>query len=166
MRHLSISYKVLFVMLIMVSVVCTVVVGLLLKQSASQETELNQALFARDVTRYHQITSLLGDRLSVWVESLKHQSEGATLTEAQLLERLKRSGDFLLLQWDVSSVWLIDHQGEVTFSDGVVLPDALQPMVAQTLQQGRPQQGVHCQTYCEMVVSTPVMLPGGRPMRW
>ena len=155
MRHLSISYKVLFVMLIMVSVVCTVVVGLLLKQSASQETELNQTLFARDVTRYHQITSLLGDRLSVWVESLKHQSEGATLTEAQLLERLKRSGDFLLLQWDVSSVWLIDHQGEVTFSDGVVLPDTLRPMVAQTLQQGRPQQGVHCQTY-----------PAGRPMRW
>ncbi|MEC8228572.1 MAG: EAL domain-containing protein [Pseudomonadota bacterium] len=162
MRHLSISYKVLFVMLIMVSVVCTVVVGLLLKQSASQETELNQTLFARDVTRYHQITSLLGDRLSVWVESLKHQSEGATLTEAQLLERLKRSGDFLLLQWDVSSVWLIDHQGEVTFSDGVVLPDTLRPVVAQTLQQGRPQQGVLCQTYCEMVVSTPVMLTGGK----
>ncbi len=162
MRRLSISYKVLFVMLLMVSVVCTLVVGLLLKQSSTQENELNQSLFARDITRYHQISSLLGDRLSVWVESLKHQTQGAVLTEEQLLSRLKLSSDFLLLQWDVSSVWLINDQGKVRFSEGITLPDSLRPMVAQTLQQGRPQQGVYCRSYCEMVVSTPVMLPNGK----
>ncbi|TPV54767.1 EAL domain-containing protein [Aestuariibacter sp. GS-14] len=162
MRRLSISYKVLFVMLIMVSIVCTLVVGLLLKQSSSQEHEINQSLFARDVTRYHQLQSLLGDRLSVWVESLKHQGEGETLTEAQLQLQLQRSSDFLLLQWDVSSVWLINELGEVNFSEGMLLPDSLRPMVMQTLQQGRPQQGVYCGNFCEMVVSTPIMLAGGK----
>lgn len=137
--------------------VCSLVVGLLLYQAAKQEQQLNQALLSRDVTRYHQISSLLSERLSVWVESLKYINESAVDTQTELVDTLQRSMDFLLLQWDVNNVWVLNAQQEVVYRQGEILPDDVKPMVAKTLQEARPVNGLHCFNLCKQISSIPVL---------
>lgn len=157
-KTVSLSYKVLAIMLLLVMLVCSLVVSLLLYQAANQEQQLNQAILSRDVTRYHQLSTLLNERLSVWVEGLKHLNEAPLKDASELVETFKRAEDFLLLQWDVNNLWVINNQQQVIYQQGEVLPDDVFPMVQQTFAEARPVYGVHCHVTCEQVISIPVML--------
>lgn len=157
-KTVSLSYKVLAIMLLLVMFVCSLVVSLLLYQAANQEQQLNQATLSRDVTRYHQLSTLLNERLSVWIEGLKHLNEAPIKDATELVETFKRAEDFLLLQWDVNNLWVINNQQQVVYQQGEVLPDDVFPMVQQTFTEARPVFGVHCHVTCEQVISIPVML--------
>ncbi|MDC8831842.1 putative bifunctional diguanylate cyclase/phosphodiesterase [Alteromonas gilva] len=156
-KSVSLRYKVLIILLITVMTVCSVVVSLLLYQAAQQERQLNQALLSRDVTRYHQISSLLSERLTVWVESLKFVNETSIDTQSELVGALQRSADFLSLQWDVNNVWVVNGQQEVIYRQGEILPDAIRPMVSDTLRETRPVYGLHCRNLCMQVSSIPIL---------
>ena len=103
-KTVSLSYKVLAIMLLVIMLVCSLVVSLLLYQAANQEQQLNQAILSRDVTRYHQLSTLLNDRLSVWVEGLKYINDTPPRNTTELVDTFRRAEDFLLLQWDVSNL--------------------------------------------------------------
>ena len=109
-KTVSLSYKVLTIMLVVIMFVCSLVVGLLLYQAANQEQQLNQTILSRDVTRYHQFSTLLNERLSVWVEGLKYINDTPPRNTTELVDTFRRAEDFLLLQWDVSNLWVIDNQ--------------------------------------------------------
>ncbi|GGF76073.1 bifunctional diguanylate cyclase/phosphodiesterase [Alteromonas lipolytica] len=157
-RNVSLSYKVLAIMLLLVMFVCSLVMGLLLYQAANQERQLNQQLLARDITRYYQLSTLLNDRLSVWVEGLKHLHTSPALSNQELITTLQRAEDFLLLQWDVNNLWLIDAKQSIIYFQGENLPDEIKPIVAQTLKEARPFYEVHCRVICEQFVSVPLMV--------
>ena len=157
-KTVSLSYKVLAIMLLAIMFVCSLVVALLLYQSASQEQQLNQAILSRDVTRYHQLTTLLNDRLSVWVEGIRYINDTPPRNTTELVDTFRRAEDFLLLQWDVSNLWVIDNQQQLVYQQGEYLPDDILAMVEQTFVEARPIASVHCHVICEQIVSIPVMI--------
>lgn len=157
-RTVSLSYKVLAIMLLAIMFVCSLVVALLLYQAASQEQQLNQAILSRDVTRYHQLTTLLNDRLSVWVEGIRYINDTPPRNTTELIDTFRRAEDFLLLQWDVSNLWVIDNQQQLVYQQGEYLPDDILAMVEQTFAEARPIASVHCHVICEQIVSIPVMI--------
>ncbi len=157
-KNVSLSYKVLTIMLVVIMFVCSLVVGLLLYQAANQEQQLNQTILSRDVTRYHQFSTLLNERLSVWVEGLKYINDIPPGNTTELVDTFRRAEDFLLLQWDVNNIWILDNQQQLVYQQGEMLPDDVLEMVEQTLTEARPVAGVHCHVMCEQVVSIPVMI--------
>lgn len=146
------------ILLVMVVFVCSLVVSLLLYQSANQERQLNRALLSSDITRYYQLSALLNERLSVWVEGLKYIYSSPLKDEQQLIETLRRTNDFLLLQWDVDNLWVLNTDSKVVYSQGIVLPDEVLPIIRRTFDEVRPMHTVFCQVQCEQVISIPVML--------
>ena len=157
-KTVSLSYKVLTIMLVVIMFVCSLVVGLLLYQAANQEQQLNQTILSRDVTRYHQFSTLLNERLSVWVEGLKYINDTPPRNTTELVDTFRRAEDFLLLQWDVSNLWVIDNQQQLVYQQGEYLPDDVLAMVERTFAEARPIAGVHCHVMCEQIVSIPVMI--------
>lgn len=157
-RYLSLSYKVLFTLLVTAVFVSAIIVTTLLYQGAYQEQKMNQSLLSANVTRYLQLSSLLNERFSVWVESLIHISDEGRISESELVEILQRANDFLLLQWDVGGLWLLGPSEELIYTQtGPVRQESL-PLVKLSLVETRPMSDVYCNAVCEQLVSIPIKL--------
>ncbi len=99
----------------------------------------------------------LRDKLHVWLESFAdvvHLSEKDDFTE--LTEQLSLQFDALQLHHNVENMWLIDSKKNILYNSSST-PYYVLNSVNKTLDVQEPQQQLHCELYCEQLLTVPLL---------
>ena len=99
----------------------------------------------------------LREKLRVWLESFSdvvHLYEKTDFID--LTEQLSQQFDALQLHHNVENMWLIDSKKNILYNS-TVTPNYVLDSVNKTLDLQKPQHFLHCNAYCEQVLTVPLL---------
>jgi diguanylate cyclase (GGDEF)-like protein len=103
----------------------------------------------------------LREKLRVWLESFSdvvHLSEKNNFED--LTEELSQQFDALQLHHNVENMWLIDSKKNILFNS-TATPNYVIDSVNKTLDVQEPQNLLHCEAYCEQLLTVPLLNKSG-----
>lgn len=117
-------------------------------QTETLEQGQEQFKLRNDITR---------EKLRVWLESFADIVSLREQTDFKLLTKgLAQQFDALQLHYDVENLWLIDSQNNYLYSSAS-MPSYVQNDVIMALEKQEPQYQLHCQIYCEQLLTVPLL---------
>ena len=120
-----------------------------------------QEIRQQNQKQYWLLNELLRTRLESWVELFiqLHQKEAEEIQS--MADTLADKMDFLHLNWQVEHLWLADSDGEVVFSTQDSMPQYIQQMQRQVLDEQRSIENIHCEEQCVQALSLPILTSRG-----
>jgi len=109
----------------------------------------------QDQFKFHD--SMLRNQLRVWIESFSdviHLQDKNDFVD--LTNELSKQFDALQLHHNVEKMWLIDSKRKVLYSSSTT-PNYVLDSVNKTLDMQEPQHLLYCQTYCEQLLTVPLL---------
>ncbi|MGY8899878.1 MAG: putative bifunctional diguanylate cyclase/phosphodiesterase [Paraglaciecola sp.] len=120
-----------------------------------------QALHDKDLSQMHLIREMLSNRIELWFESFIHLHEDITNDPQATAEFLQSEFDYLQLNWQVNSLWLLDHQQGVIFANHEHVPDYVRTSVQRTLVNQSSVSNILCKQSCFQLISMPILSASG-----
>lgn len=122
-----------------------------------KQTEIRQ----QNQKQYALLNELFRNRLESWVELFVqiHQEEPEFLSA--MGNTLSMRYEFLLLNWNVDGVWLIDQDRSLIYGSRRLIPQYINSLSEKVFYQQRSMVVTHCEIECTQVLTIPILNRNG-----
>ncbi|MBU2979847.1 bifunctional diguanylate cyclase/phosphodiesterase [Alteromonas sp. C1M14] len=158
--RLSITTKLITVVIVMMLSVTVAIAVMLIAQSQSSIEQQHKDFQLKNQRQLGLMDQLLSDRLLVWVETFSRWGKTETLSQEQLVQALEESKDALNVSLQISDMWLFGANGSLLLGNTQNMPDFVPTMERETGNTMRPQDRFQCDTRCSRYISAPIMIAG------
>ena len=154
----SLTTKVMMVLLIMILSLCIAISSALIIQSNSNILRTHESTQQENLARLNLLSDLLVNRSLYLVESIYSFASDSTPDAKALSDALTTITPYMALNLNVNYVWVVSPMTPIDAKVNANLPTSARVAVDQTQQQFRPLTLIDCQQTCKQWITVPIMI--------